>query len=156
MIIFSKNATCENDSHNCCTAQSKQKQACPECSIEAKEILEKTVKHLIVTSLTSYTGFHYCRTPSCEVIYFRGNEVITQKDLNVLVGIKNSVTPSTICYCFGWSREKIKTQLQKTGKSTAISDIKEKMNRLGCSCEILNPSGECCLGDIGKEVKVLK
>ena len=40
--------------------------------------------------------------------------------------------------------------------TVAREDIKAKMEDLGCSCEILNPSGGCCLGDTGKAIKEMK
>ena len=36
---------------------------------------------------------------------------------------------------------------------TSVEDIKAKMQNPGCSCEVLNPSGGCCLGDTTKAIK---
>jgi hypothetical protein len=61
-----------------------------------------------------------------------------------------------VCYCFGWTKEKIRYQIEERDKSNALEDIKAKMVDPGCSCEILNPSGGCCLGDVGKALKEIK
>ena len=61
-----------------------------------------------------------------------------------------------MCYCFGWSKEKIKEQLENNGETNALEDIKAKMEDPGCSCEVLNPSGGCCLGDVTKAIKEIK
>lgn len=37
-----------------------------------------------------------------------------------------------------------------------IDDIKAKIKDPGCSCETLNPSGRCCLGDINALIKQQK
>jgi len=66
---------------------------------------------------------------------------------------KGGAVPATVCYCFGWTKENIKAELDETGDTTALEDIKAKMKNPGCSCEILNPSGGCCLGDVGKVIK---
>jgi len=76
--------------------------------------------------------------------------------MSVVVGLKDGATPATTCYCFDWTKEKIRAELQETGKTTALEDIKAKMENPGCSCEILNPSGGCCLGDNTKAIKEIK
>lgn len=50
----------------------------------------------------------------------------------------------------------IKTDLQDKGETSAIEDIKTKMQDLGCACEVLNPSGGCCLGDTTTAIKEIK
>ena len=144
----------------CCSVQPKGKVACPKCQILAKGVLAKTVEHLLTEeakgNLSCFEGFHFCKTPTCEVIYFRDERIVTQKEMSVVVGHKEGATPATICYCFEWTREKIKAEIETTGDSTALGDIKEKMESVGCSCELLNPSGGCCLGDVGKVIHEIK
>jgi len=103
-----------------------------------------------------FDGFYYCKTPTCKTVYFREDTVLTQEDMCVAVGLKEGATPATVCYCFDWTKEKIKAELEATGKSSALEDIKAKMENPGCSCEVLNPSGGCCLGDVGKAIKALE
>lgn len=149
-----------SNGHDCCTPQPKGKVACPSCSLKAKGVLGKTVQALLTdeakAKLSHFDGFYHCKTPSCAVVYFRDNEILTQKDMSVVVGIKDGATPATTCYCFGWSKEKIKAELQETGETKALEDIKAKMETIGCSCEITNPSGGCCLGDNTKVIKEIK
>ena len=144
----------------CCSVQPKGKVSCPKCQLLAKGVLSKTVEHLLTeeakSTFSCFEGFHFCKTPTCEVVYFRDEQIITQKEMSVLVGHKvcQGATPAT--NCFEWTREKIKTEIDATGDSTALGDIKEKMESVGCSCEVLNPSGGCCLGDVGKVIKEIK
>jgi hypothetical protein len=157
-------SSCSTDSQssgdNCCTPQPKGEVLCPACHEKAKGVLGKTLEHLLSEDakeeLSCFDGFYYCKTPSCEVVYFRDAEILTQKDMRVIVGLKEGASPATTCYCFGWTKEKIKVQLQESGKTNALEDIKAKMENPGCSCEILNPSGGCCLGDNTKVIKELK
>lgn len=146
-----------SEGDNCCMPQPKGKTACPECGEKAKGVLGKTLQHLLKdeakSKLSCFDGFYYCKTATCKVVYFRGDEILTQKDMSVVVGLKEGATPATVCYCFGWSKEKIKAKLTATGKTTALEDIKAKMKNPGCACEVLNPSGGCCLGDVGKAIK---
>lgn len=149
----------ESEAHNCCTPQPKGKVECPECGVKAKGVLGKTVEHLVTddakAKLSCFDGFHYCKTPTCKVVYFRNDKILTQDNMRVVVGLKEGAKPATVCYCFEWTKEKIKAELEATGKTTALEDIKAKMEDPGCSCEILNPSGGCCLGDVGKAIKEL-
>ena len=142
------------------TPQPKGKVACPECHEKAKGVLGKTLEHLLTdeakAGLSCFDGFYYCKTPSCEVVYFGNDEILTQKDMSVVVGLKEGASPATTCYCFDWTKEKIRAQFQESGETNALEDIKAKMEDPGCSCEILNPSGGCCLGDTGKVIKEIK
>jgi len=101
-------------------------------------------------------GFYYCKTPSCKTVYFRDKTILTQEDLSVTVGLKDGANPATVCYCFEWTKQMIKTDLQDKGETSAIEDIKAKMQDLGCACEVLNPSGGCCLGDTTAAIKEIK
>ncbi|MEN4053628.1 MULTISPECIES: hypothetical protein [Sulfurimonas] len=145
---------------NCCSVQPKGKVACPECSKLAKGVLEKTfdalVKEEAKSKLSCMSDFYYCKTPSCKVIYFRDDTILTQQDMKVIVGLKDGASPATVCYCFGWSKEKIVAEIEATGKTMALEDIKAKMQDPGCACEVLNPSGGCCLGDVGKAIKEIE
>lgn len=147
--------SCDGDS--CCTPKPKGKANCPMCSTPSKGVLGKTLDHLLrdetKEKLTCLDGFYFCKTPSCDVIYFREDEVLVQKDLFVPVGCKEGASPATLCYCFDWNKEKIKAEFKEKGVCLALEDIMEKMEALGCSCEILNPSGRCCLGDVAKAIK---
>ena len=149
--------SCES---GCCSPQSKGKEICPHCAEKAKGVLGKTVSHLVKkesqSKFDSFDGFYYCKTPTCKTVYFREGTVLIQEDMSVVVGLKEGATPATVCYCFDWTKEKIKAELEATGKSSALEDIKAKMENPGCSCEVLNPSGGCCLGDVGKVIKEFK
>jgi len=150
----------KKESHNCCSPQPKGKVACPKCEQKAKGVLAKTLKHLLTKqskeSLICVEGFYYCKTPSCEVVYFRDDKILTQNALSVEVGLKDTAIRKTACYCFGWTKEKIAKDLKDNTESTVLKDIKDKMNTIGCTCEILNPSGGCCLADVGKVIKSLE
>ncbi|WP_418640783.1 putative iron-sulfur cluster-binding metallochaperone [Sulfurimonas sp. ST-27] len=149
----------KNEGDNCCTPQPKGKVACPICGEKAKGVLGKTLQHLLTeeakSKLSCFDGFYYCKTAACEAVYFRGDEILTQDDMSIVVGLKEGATPATVCYCFGWSKEKIKAELEATGQTTALEDIKAKMKNPGCACEVLNPSGGCCLGDVSMAIKEL-
>ncbi len=149
-----------SNGHDCSTPQPKGKVECPRCSQKSKGVLGKTLEHLLTDEakvrLDYLDGFYYCKTPTCKVIYFSGDLILTQDDLSVSVGLKEGAEPANMCYCFGWTKQRIKEDLIKNGKSSAIEDIKHNMDTIGCSCEIKNPSGSCCTGDVIKVVKEIE
>lgn len=150
----------QNNEDSNSTFSLKGKVECPKCKKKAKVVLGKTVEHLLTlkakAKLSCFDGFNYCKTPSCEVVYFNERKILTQKDMHVVVGAKEGAKPSILCYCFEWSKEKIAKEIEENGTSLALTDIKHKMHTIGCQCEILNPSGVCCLGDVSKAIKELK
>ncbi|MDQ7042055.1 MAG: hypothetical protein Q9M34_00835 [Sulfurimonas sp.] len=158
--MFSSFKVSKSTGHYCCTPQPKGKVECPKCGIKSKGVLGKTLEYLLrdeaKAKLTSFDGFYFCKSPSCKVVYFKNETILSQKDIKIIVGHKDGASPATICYCFEWTKEKMKLELQETEQSTATEDIKHKMKTVGCSCEILNPSGGCCLGDVSKAVKDVK
>jgi len=146
--------SCES---GCCTPQPKGKVKCPVCHEKAKGVLGKTVAHLVKkesqSKFNGFDGFYYCKTPTCETVYFRESTVLTQNDMSVVVGLKEGAPTATVCYCFDWTKEMIMAELEATGETIALEDIKTKMKIHGCSCEVLNPSGGCCLRDVGEHIK---
>lgn len=149
----------QSQGNNCCSPQPKGKVECPHCHQRAKGVLGKTVDALVKeetkAKLSCLDGFYYCKTPSCDVIYFRDDTILTQDDMSVVVGLKDGASPATVCYCFEWTKEKIQAEIEATGKTIALEEIKAKMQDPGCACEVLNPSGGCCLGDVTKAIKAL-
>lgn len=128
------------------------KPTCPICKIEAFQVSNLTVKSLLkkeyLNLLSSANQYYFCKTTSCEVIYFEQNNIIKQHQLLIEVGLKEWANPKTICYCFEWTKEKIENDIVKYGKTNVVEDITSNMNTVGCSCETKNPSGKCCLKDI--------
>lgn len=146
--------------HACCTTQPTAKAACPGCALEAKSVLAQTLKQMLTSKaqlrVDDLSGFYYCKTPSCPIIYFNENVELFQKDLTVIVGLKQGSLPDTLCYCFEWTKTAIEMEWEEKGESRAVEDITEKMASIGCSCESLNPSGRCCLIDINQVIALLK
>jgi len=58
-----------------------------------------------------------------------------------------------LCYCFGESEASIRAEIEATGRSAAVERIREHIAAGRCACEIRNPRGACCLGDVTAAVK---
>ncbi|MBE7461867.1 MAG: cation transporter [Planctomycetes bacterium] len=107
---------------------------------------------------TGNTGWRFCDSPECDVVYFgEQNEVtFTKNQLWVSVGVKEKTGERPLCYCFGHSVATIMEELRTKGRSDAQEDIRRKMKDPGCACEVKNPSGSCCIGAVAKGIEAAK
>jgi len=97
------------------------------------------------------TQYYFCDASDCEVVYFALDAkapMFRREDLTVRVGAKATTDPFAICYCFGFTRQDIGDEIRSTGKSTVVERIAAEVEAGRCACEVKNPSGKCCLGDI--------
>ncbi len=132
---------------------------CKECSSTGKQVLEITLRSMVkepaLEVIENPDGFYFCETPTCGVVYFNNERKVYlhKEDVNVRVGIKEMENPVPVCYCFGWTQKRIFEQIRQLGYSTAVREISEKIKADECACDITNPSGRCCLGEVNKAVK---
>ena len=97
------------------------------------------------------TQYYFCDASDCEVVYFALDAkapTFRREDLVVRVGAKEMADPIPICYCFGFTRQDIWDEIRRTGKSTVAQRITAEVRAGNCACEVKNPSGKCCLGDV--------
>ena len=132
---------------------------CPECGELGKPVQRLTLGALVKPEhrirIPRQEEFCFCRTPTCDVVYFVPDTVLFRKDnLSVPVGLKEPSDPTApVCYCFGWTPQKISAEIEATNKSTVIDQIKAQVKAGNCYCEVTNPQGSCCLGHVAKAVQ---
>lgn len=148
--------------HACCTPLAKPRSvaSCPACGAEGKPVKPVTLRALLQPDLHAGVRdeeYRFCPSPDCALVYFSadGSQTFARADLTVRVGVKERSGPRPLCYCFGHSAESIRNEWATARKSTVIDAIKAGMKAGACRCEVTNPGGGCCLGDISREVKVL-
>ncbi|MDE2508498.1 MAG: Mercuric transport protein MerT, partial [Planctomycetota bacterium] len=102
------------------------------------------------------TGWRFCDSQKCDVVYFSetSDHTFLKSQLRVLVGVKEKAGDRPLCYCFGHSVASIKEEFRTQGHSDALQDIRAKMKDPGCRCETENPSGACCLGSVTNGIKI--
>lgn len=151
---------------------------CPACDNKAKRVSTVTLGALLsdefaqqfktdgqscsasdgegCTSIQRDTGWRFCHSTDCDVVYFSEEHDTTfrKSQLKVAVGVKETTGERPLCYCFKHSVASIKEELRTSGNSAALDDIRAKMKDPGCHCETENPSGSCCLGSVGKGIKI--
>jgi len=102
------------------------------------------------------TQYYFCDASDCEVVYFALDPKaprFRREDLVARVGAKETADPIPVCYCFGVTRQDIWDEIRSTGKSTVAERITAEVEADRCACEVKNPSGKCCLGDVTRAAK---
>lgn len=133
---------------------------CPISKTPSRKVPRRTLEHLLTpekVGMIQPVQYYYCADPNCTVVYFSNENVpsFTVDDVSVRVLSKNKDEDVNVCYCFNWTRARIKEEYLRTGKSTASLQIAREVRAGNCSCDITNPKGECCLGDVKAFVKSL-
>lgn len=128
------------------------REACPRCGQVGRVVKDATVRAMLEPALAAdllAAPRRFCRTPDCEVLYYAANGRIARKqESRVRVGIKEAQDPIPLCYCFGFSRADVEREIAQAGRSTIPERIAAEVAARRCSCEVKNPSGACCLGEV--------
>jgi CopZ-like zinc binding protein len=93
-------------------------------------------------------AYRFCPDADCPVVYFGADDVFTTEDVRVVVWQKRPFGDRQVCYCFGESEASIRAEIEAHGHSSAIERIRAHIAASRCACEVRNPRGSCCLGDV--------
>ncbi|MGG1880715.1 (2Fe-2S)-binding protein [Paenibacillus cisolokensis] len=145
---------------SCCSPMIEDKSElflCPRCNQKGKEVPLITLKSLLKpTSLETIhpdTSYRFCNNPSCDVVYFSANSTYVRDELKVPVFQKDESQDVPVCYCFGWTRTRIHDAVQAGQKPNEQISGHVKAGR--CGCEVNNPQGSCCLGNVTAFIRTL-
>ncbi len=149
---------CSSDSGAACSLPQSSPAVCPLCSNKGKPVSTLTVKSLVRnhTKVATPSAYSFCRNPACEAVYFSDEAVFTRRDVKVRVGIKEREDPVPLCYCFGYTRQDIRRDIETHGRTEILARIKAEVQGGFCACEVKNPAGTCCLGDITRAVQEIR
>ncbi len=131
--------------------------SCPVSGNRGKAVPCVTLRSLVLPARLAAVEdreWFFCDRPECEVVYFSGDgRTLDKEALSVRVGLKEREAPRPVCYCFDHTVESIREEITRTGRSTAAASIRKRIEAGECRCEVLNPKGTCCLGDVDTVVK---
>ncbi len=145
-------------SESCCSvpATGGDGASCPASGIGGKQVDWTTVAALTAGPVPAKQEFRLCREPGCEVVYYgSAGTVLTMTDLNVQPGFKDG-SDGLVCYCFLHRKSEIARQLGETGETDVFDSIKSEVQAGNCACEVRNPSGKCCLGEVQQVIRSLE
>jgi len=96
----------------------------------------------------SGSDHRFCPTASCPIVYYADGEAFNGADVSVPVFQKETAGSRTVCYCFQITETDLRREIEATGESTASSRVTAHVKAGRCACEVKNPQGSCCLGNI--------
>ena len=130
---------------------------CPRCGTRGRRVASVTVRSILKTGFGSAVhddvDYRFCARPHCDVLYFDATAWCASKhDATIRVGLKETIDPVPLCYCFGFTRADVRAEIATTGACTIPDRITAEVKAGRCACEVKNPLGTCCLGDVRKAV----
>jgi Zinc binding domain len=134
---------------------------CKKCSHHSQAVSQRivlfTVRPQFLEEALNGT-FRFCPDRECAIVYFeeKGSRVFTVDDLRLSVGVKASIDPIPLCYCFGFDESHLREEIAQTGTATIPERISHLICQGLCACDVRNPSGKCCLGEVIKTAKRLQ
>jgi hypothetical protein len=97
--------------------------------------------------------YRFCPTPACEVVYFGPASIFMREDVRVPVFQKERAAERTVCNCFDVSESDLRREGAEGTGSTASERITALVKADRCACEVRNPQGSCCLGNVTSVVQ---
>lgn len=130
--------------------------ACPLCGTKGSSLDPITLKALLTASGLRRgvpPAPRFCANPNCDVVYFDNAVpiIFREDELTVPVHAKHPDDDDVpACYCFGYTPRAIRAEIEKSGRTTVSKIVTAEVKSGHCACEVKNPKGVCCLGDIAQ------
>ena len=142
------------------TSDKSARSRCINCGTAGRSVERQTILHHVrhenLDRVVDSVAYRFCPDPNCTVVYFGDcGARLTVGDLRELVTAKIVGDKRPICYCFGFTEGDARQEIARTGTSTLSAQISRLIKAGMCACEVRNPSGECCLGQVKQTVKRL-
>jgi len=124
---------------------------CPACT-EAGAPVDRVTLEALLTADGLRRGVpaqpRYCGNAECPIVYFdvEGGVTFTEPDLTVRVYGKHPDDAGTpVCYCFGVT---VGAMVNGERARELRESVAREVQAQHCACEVKNPKGGCCLGDL--------
>ncbi|MCH7763373.1 MAG: hypothetical protein IIB95_06475 [Candidatus Marinimicrobia bacterium] len=147
---------------DCCSVSHTETKSteikCPSCDQKGKQVDLLTIRSITRRDFPHYgelTKGFLCLNPDDATVYYFSNLdfIVNQDDVVTDIGFKTNSNTKTVCYCFRHTKHDIIDDYLKHGKSNIENDVRQKVKDKQCTCEVSNPKGKCCLGDIRTVIK---
>ena len=129
---------------DCCQREGELgRRTCPRCGSAGRSVQLITVKSLLTARALERLTLNehgFCATPDCEVVYFSEETLFGRDDVRAPVFQKEPSGRRMVCYCFEVTEDNADT--------AAESRIRTHVQAGRCACELRNPEGRCCLGNL--------
>ncbi|WP_298406616.1 hypothetical protein [uncultured Chloroflexus sp.] len=130
---------------------------CPACGAKGVSVSIQTVKVMAAISLRwlRSTSYQFCHTPHCPVVYYcvADAQTLTVDQVRERVYQKETDQSNVfICYCFRYRASDLQ-QATAAEYEAIIADIRAGIAAGQCACELRNPQGSCCLGNVYRALR---
>jgi hypothetical protein len=93
--------------------------------------------------------YRFCPDAQCSVVYFADDgTVFRTSEVRERIWQKEPPGRRTMCYCFGENEANMAAEIERQGYSDVVHRVRTLIAAGRCACEIRNPRGACCLGDV--------
>ena len=135
--------------------------ACPTNGKLGKPVDTLTLKALLNVSLTEVreTTYRFCPDASCPTVYYSedGLQLFVESNIRERVYQKHSNEDDVlICYCFLHTVGIIRKDIAEHEPPVIPAAINAGVKAGKCACDIRNPQGSCCLGNVNNLVKSIQ
>ena len=143
----------------CCeagVADHSDPRRCLACGHAGRSVGLSTLKALLRPAALERLAprdYYFCGSASCPVVYFGEDAVFRREDVLVPVFQKEAEGGRTICYCFEVTEDRIRREVEAAEVSASAERIKALVQSDRCACEMRNPQGVCCLGNVTAAVR---
>ncbi len=120
-----------------------------------------TLKAMLDLPLTELreTAYRLCNDPDCPTVYYSedGFQIFEETGLRERVYQKHPVQGEVfVCYCFRYTVGEVTRDIKEHATPTIPAAITAGVQAGKCACDIRNPQGRCCLGNVSSLVKRIK
>lgn len=127
--------------------------SCPHCSRPGLAVDSVTLKALLTRPLTEITAtqYRFCPTPTCPIVYFAvdTDQTFGPQDVREVVYQKAPDDPAVfVCYCFRYTQGHLTAAVHHNTGQVIVAAITAGIQAGACACDLRNPQGACCLGNI--------
>ncbi len=125
---------------------------CPTCGRAGRKIERLTVKSLLARPLDVLRpgDYFFCETADCPTVYYHAEgQCFSEADLRERVYQKHPQDDTIlVCYCFQHTLGAIRREALGGGGSRIVEAVTAGVQAGQCACEVRNPQGRCCLGNV--------
>lgn len=135
----------------------RAKNACPTCGQKGKPVDTATVKSMLSVSLNQIKDvpYFFCQNRDCPTVYFSndGLQTFGRDEVRERVYQKEPDMDDTfVCYCFRHTVGEVRTASSES-QAAILDDINAGIKAGQCACDLRNPQGSCCLGNVRGVIK---
>ena len=154
-MINMSDSCCSADATVCNPQPAAEVPLCPVDRSRGRPVEWLTVAALSHGVIPRRQRLWICLSPACEVVYFgEQGAQLTASELTVHPGFKHG-SDGLLCYCFQHRRPDLARELAETGFTAVFDEIKGEVQAGNCACEVKNPTGRCCLGEVQAAIREL-